>query len=127
MDPVSAFGIAAGAAQLAEQAANVFLGLFKYLRTVKRAPKLSSELREEAFLVHNVLEELKSTLDTTNTPSMTHTLNDTVKEFAKTMKELENQAWQSEPSRLGSGPSQADVWLGSFITGPDELGQGSAR
>ena len=57
---------------------------------------------------------------------------------------LLNQAWQSEPSRLGSvwlgsgpshtelrfpgsGPSQADVWLGSFITGPDELGQGSAR
>jgi hypothetical protein len=35
MDPVSAVGIAAGAAQLAEQAANVFLGLFKYFQTAE--------------------------------------------------------------------------------------------
>jgi hypothetical protein len=49
-------------------------------------------LREEAFLVHKILEELKTTLEIINTPSsMTPTLNDTIKEFAKTMNEMENR------------------------------------
>ena len=92
MDPVSAFGIAAGAAQFTELAANVFLGLFKYFQTVKRAPKLSKELREEALLVHRVLEDLKSTLETINIPSSTtSSLNDVVKKFTKTMEELKNR------------------------------------
>jgi hypothetical protein len=37
------------------------------------------------------------------------------------------QAWQSEPGQLSSGPSQAEVWLGSSLAEPAELGQGSAR
>ena len=91
MDPVSALGIAVDVAQITEQASNVFMGLFKNFRTVKQAPKLSSELREEAYLVYKVLEELKSTLETINTSSsMTPTLNNTVKEFARMMNEIEN-------------------------------------
>ena len=100
MDPVSAFGIAAGAAQFTELAANVFLGLFKYFQTVKQAPKLSRELREEACLVHKVLEELKSTLETVNTSSLTPTLNDTVKEFARMMNEIENRVEVKESETI---------------------------
>jgi hypothetical protein len=77
MDPVSAVSVAAGAAQLVELAANVISHLFKYCRAVKKAPKFSRELREEASLVYKVLEDLDSTLETSNTPT-TYTFNDIV-------------------------------------------------
>jgi hypothetical protein len=89
MDPVSAFGVAAGAAQLADMAADVYLGLFKYFRAVKQAPKLSRELREEAFLVQEVLQGLESTLETIDTPpAMTTSLKNAFDEIAKIMDEL---------------------------------------
>lgn len=91
MDPVSAFGIAAGAAQFTELAATVFLDLFKYFQTVKRAPKLSKELREEVHLVHKVLEDIKSTLEINTPSSVTPTLNDAVKKFTEIMDELKNR------------------------------------
>ena len=84
MDPVSVLGAVAGAAQLAELAANVYLGLFKYFRAVKQAPKLSRELREQAFLVQEVLQELESTLEGHDTPPpMTTSLKNAFNEVAK--------------------------------------------
>jgi hypothetical protein len=58
MDPVSAIGIAAGASQLAEQAAGIAKTLYDYFRTVREAPKHSKELRIEALIVANILEDL---------------------------------------------------------------------
>ena len=95
MDPVSAFGVAAGAAQFADLAANVFLGLFKYFQSVKQAPKLSQELQHEAYLTSTVLKDLKSTLDfmdksgvITGSPNA---LNDTVTEFSNIMTDMEGR------------------------------------
>ena len=90
MDPVSALGVAAGAAQFADMTANVFMSLFKYFQTVKRAPKLSKQLREEVSLIYKVLEDLKSTLENIDTPT-TYTFNDIVEEFSLTMKDMERR------------------------------------
>jgi hypothetical protein len=90
MDPVSALGVAAGAAQFADMTANVFMSLFKYFQTVKRSPKLSKQLREEVSLIHKVLEDLKSTLENIDTPT-TYSFNDIVEEFSLTMKDMERR------------------------------------
>src|SRR5271170_1012636 len=93
MDPVSAFGVAAGAAQFVDLAANVFLGLFTYFRAVKQAPEFSRELQHEAFLVSSVLTDLKSTLEAMNNPPIagSNTLHDSVEEFSKTMTDMESR------------------------------------
>lgn len=97
MDPVSAVGLVASAAQLAEMAANVYLSLFKYFRAVKQAPKLSKELREEALLVNEVLEELKSALETIDTqPSTTSGLNNAFDGMTKILNKLESEVKESE-------------------------------
>lgn len=95
MDPVSAFGIAAGAAQFVDLATNVFVGLFKYFQSVKQAPKLSQELQHEAYLVSTVLRDLTSTFESMNNTSIimgsTNTLNDAVVEFSNTMADMESR------------------------------------
>src|SRR5947207_11558402 len=94
MDPVSAFGVAAGAAQFADLAANVFLGLFKYVQSVKQAPKLSHELQREAYFVSIVLKDLKSTLEAMKNQDITKSkeaLNDIVLEFSKTLIDMERR------------------------------------
>ena len=47
MDPVSALGVAAAAAQFADMATGIFYSLYKYIRHVKQAPKLSEALRHD--------------------------------------------------------------------------------
>lgn len=49
MDPVSALGVAADAAQFVDLAENVSLELFNYVIKVENAPKLSCELRDYAL------------------------------------------------------------------------------
>ncbi len=66
MEPASALGVASGVAQLADLAATIASGLYKYFRTVKHAPKLSRELRSEALLVADTLEELRSIIQSDN-------------------------------------------------------------
>lgn len=93
MDPVSALSIAAAAVQFTDQAATIFMVLFKYCRQVKRAPKLSADLRKEVQLISEVLDELKSALEVVSTisQSATHTrFQDVVDEFAKTMNDMAN-------------------------------------
>jgi hypothetical protein len=91
MDPVSAFGVVAGAAQLTELAVKVYLGLFNYFRAVKQAPKLSRELRQEALLVQEVLQELESTLESIGTPPPMTSLKNAFDEAGKILKELKNR------------------------------------
>ena len=95
MDPVSAFRVAAEVAQFVDLAADVFLSLFKYFRSVEHAPKHSLELQQEVFLISTILKDLKSTLETMNDPKIktgsANTLNDTVVEFSKTLTELESR------------------------------------
>ena len=74
--------------------ANVFWGLFQYFKKVKNAPKLSCELQDQAYLLSNILNEIQSTLEDTDSrpiAASTNILNDTVVEFAKTMKDMEGQ------------------------------------
>src|SRR5437773_12484351 len=92
MDPASALQVAAGAAQFVDLTANIFLELFQYFKSVKNAPKLSQELRDDALLLSDVLKQLESTLEATNPrpiTASTNTLNETVEEFLKTMKDME--------------------------------------
>jgi len=60
MDPVSALSVAAAAAQFAEQVLIISERLYQFFKTVKNAPKLSRELRQEALLLSDTLENLRS-------------------------------------------------------------------
>ena len=60
MEPVTALGVAAAASQFAEQALAISDRLYHYFKNIKNAPKLSRELRKEAFLLSDVLENLSS-------------------------------------------------------------------
>lgn len=89
MDPVSAFGIAASASQLAEQAAGIAKTLYDYFRSVRDAPKHSKELRIEALIVADVLEDLTSVLKDLPLDIKTgNTIDESVKEFAVTIREM---------------------------------------
>jgi len=96
MDPVSALGVASAACQFTQLAGHVADNLFQYTRKVKNAPKLSQELRTEALLVSDVLENLQSALPanmpSAESPSPNNDsgtlVTSTVKEFAKTIKEI---------------------------------------
>jgi hypothetical protein len=89
MEPVSALSVAASACQFAEQTLKVSDALIDYFRKVKNAPKLSRELRQEALLLSDVLENLRSVLpgDSQAGP-LPNSLNNTVKEFEDTVKEM---------------------------------------
>ena len=93
MDPVSAFGVATGVAQFADLAANVYMSLFKYFRSVKQAPKLSEELKKEALSVSNVVDHLKSLLETRNTETVNISASskETLTEFSQTLTDMNNQ------------------------------------
>ena len=61
MDPLSAVGLAANAAQLAEWAFRVFYNLARYYCNVRGAPQRSRELREELNSLTELLRELEDT------------------------------------------------------------------
>jgi hypothetical protein len=93
MDPASAFALAVGAMQATEQAAKVCSCLLEYFRIVKQAPNRSRELRDEARLVSDVLDDLKSFLEESKSTSVPEkdlsvSLRSTVKEFTDMMDEM---------------------------------------
>jgi hypothetical protein len=100
MDPVSALGVAAAAAQFADMATTIFYTLYKYVRDVKQAPKHSEELQHEIFLLSIVLRDLKSSTNSMGDASPT-TLKDelktTITEFSKIMTDL-NARVEVKPS-----------------------------
>jgi len=63
MDPVTALGVAANAFQLAELAAEVFIGVFQYCRNVKGAPAQAQGLRNELQNLSVLLDSLKKNLE----------------------------------------------------------------
>jgi hypothetical protein len=92
MDPVSALGIAAAASQFGEQVLIISDGLYQYFKTVKNAPKLSRELRQEALILSDTLENLRplfSIQDPCNSLSKTGTsTSELIQEFQKTIKAM---------------------------------------
>ena len=62
MELVQPLGLIEGIGCLADLSARVFHGLFDLLRDVSRPPRLSKEFRDEALLLSDVLQRLKSTM-----------------------------------------------------------------
>jgi hypothetical protein len=91
MDPVSAFGVASGALQCADEAAKLVSSIFGYLRAVKNAPKHSERLLEEVRLLHTALQQLESTLKVIAIPSIPETTDETLKKFIEDMKIMGKQ------------------------------------
>jgi len=90
MDPVSALGVAAAAAQFAGDALRVLDTLKHYLQAVKNAPKRSRELKAELLLVSDVLGDLKSNLETGSygLPTANTSLTGLLDDFAGLIKEM---------------------------------------
>ena len=59
VDPIAAFGIAAGAAQLAGCALKLVVNLVGYYQNVRDAPAKSKELRHELETLVDLLEEIQ--------------------------------------------------------------------
>ena len=94
MDPATAVGIAAAAGQLAEQALKISHGLYQYFHNVKDAPKLSRELRQEAILLSDVVENLCSIFSSRDRRSdlpKPGPSADLLHEFKETMMEMANK------------------------------------
>jgi hypothetical protein len=87
MDPVSALGVAAAAAQFAGLALSVSNKLVQFISSVKEAPKKSRELISEISIVSHTLEDLKSTLEATQSTDGSLT-NATFKGFADLLNEM---------------------------------------
>jgi hypothetical protein len=62
MDLVTAIGLAASSAQLANQAKGILCDLYKYFEAVKDAPKHSKELRQEVGFICELLDSLEDVL-----------------------------------------------------------------
>ena len=87
-------GIAAAARQLAEQALKISHGLYQYFHNVKDAPKLSRELRQEAILLSDVVENLCSIFSSRDRRSdlpKPGPSADLLHEFKETMMEMANK------------------------------------
>lgn len=92
MDPISALGLAASAAQVAEYAGNVFINLYRYCQEVKDAPALSAELRDEVAITLSLLNALPSLLSSRSSLSSAHVsaLKTALAGFRRTLEKLEN-------------------------------------
>ena len=94
MDPITAFGIAAAAGQLAEQALKISDCLYQYFKSVKDAPKLSRELRQEALLLSDIVENLRSIFSSQDQPSALPKPGPSAElldEFKETMRKMVNK------------------------------------
>jgi hypothetical protein len=65
VDPITAFGIGAGAAQLAGCALKSLVNLVNYYRNVRDAPAKSKELRDELDTLVDLLEEIQQSFEPT--------------------------------------------------------------
>src|SRR6202035_896876 len=64
VDPISAVGMAASVAQLAELTAKIVRGLWRYYEDVTKAPSWCQALREELSHLTGLLDALAETLGT---------------------------------------------------------------
>jgi hypothetical protein len=70
VDPIAAFGIAAGAAQLAGCALKLVVNLVGYYQNVRDAPAKSKELRDELDTLVDLLEEIQHSFEPTTVISL---------------------------------------------------------
>jgi len=91
MDPLSALAIATSTTPYLEQSLLVSRSLYDYFKGAKNPPELSKELRREAMLVSDILDDLHkslaSNIRSVSSPKVER-YADIVGEFALTMTEL---------------------------------------
>ena len=85
MDPVTAVGLVAAAAQLT---ANVKCTLVDYLRNVIDAPKQSREFRQELGAMSEVLDELQNMITTKSQFASSASLKTAIEDFTAMLKEI---------------------------------------
>lgn len=61
MDPVTAIGLAASAAQLGDYTISIARSILRYTSEVKEAPGWSAELRNELLIMSGILQNVKIT------------------------------------------------------------------
>lgn len=92
MDGLSA---AASVIQVVDVAARVYMALYAYFRSVTGAPKRSRELRDEVRLVSDVLEMLKSNVETCppgrSDAPVIKSMNNAISQLTETLKEIEEK------------------------------------
>src|SRR5579862_5841752 len=90
MDPVTATGVTAAAAQFVGLALSVSTTLTQYWRAVKYAPKRSRELKQELLLVSDLLGDLKSVIETVppDVLSTNVALKSSADEFGEVIKDM---------------------------------------
>jgi hypothetical protein len=67
MDPVTAIGLVAAFATLAQQALGIFTTLYKYSRSVTNAPRRAMILQDEILILAEVLADLEPSFNTNPT------------------------------------------------------------
>ena len=70
MDPITAVGLVASVAQLAEGAGQTFSALFRFFDDVRMAPKRSRELRQELGILCDLLCMLENALTSPSSSRM---------------------------------------------------------
>ena len=90
MDPITAVGLIASIAQIAQQSTSLLIRLSQFYRDVKEAPARSKELRDELQTVTDLLNALKTTFDA-DSISLTDSLKRSTTEFQGILKQLETR------------------------------------
>ena len=103
MDPVSAVGLAASAAQLAGLAKDIVANMWRYFEAVKDAPKNAEQLRQEVGHLSTLLDRFDDksleSLFTDKTP---------LDEFLEILKELRVAPRETKGSRRLKWPFTQD-------------------
>ena len=99
MDPITAIGLVASVAQIAEHAIKLVTALNNYCHEVKEAPARSKELRDEFATVSHVLNALKETLSI-DSIALNVSLERSVQEFQNLLSELEPRISQERTKGL---------------------------
>jgi hypothetical protein len=103
MDPITAVGLVASAAQLAELAVQVLAKLFQYTVNVKAAPESSRKLRDEIGTSLSLIKSLEVMLGQNPNRPMHRgdLLVRTVDEFRQTLESLDKRVQPSKTRGIG--------------------------
>jgi Fungal N-terminal domain of STAND proteins len=99
MDPITAVGLVASVAQLADLTRIVFLSFYQYYREVKNAPAQSKNLRDELQVISELLDSLKTVVSAPIAPSQAkitdepvlRKLEQPIAQFERFLKELQTR------------------------------------
>lgn len=88
MDPVSASGLAATAAQLLNLTFEIFVNIHKYYRIVRDAPRRSAELRMELDSLVDILSIAQQSLESHEIEAINSIAADTLSKLHELLKHL---------------------------------------